>query len=57
LLYELLNRGLGPRLMKIGRPTLISSEAAAEWRARMEARASLEAPAALPLDVKLTSGK
>jgi predicted DNA-binding transcriptional regulator AlpA len=40
--YELLHRGCGPRLMKIGRRTLISSEAAAEWRARMEAGARAE---------------
>lgn len=36
-LYELIKEGRGPRLMKIGRRTLISAEAAAEWRAKMEA--------------------
>lgn len=34
--YELQKRGQGPRIMKVGRRTLISAEAAAEWRARME---------------------
>ena len=34
--YELVKRGQGPRLMKVGRRTLISQEAAAEWRKRME---------------------
>lgn len=34
----------GPRIMKVGRRTLISAEAAAEWRARMEAEtAAIEA--------------
>lgn len=36
-LYKLIKDGVGPRLMKIGRRTLISAEAAAEWRAKMEA--------------------
>ena len=35
--YALLKDGRGPRLMKVGRRTLITAEAAAEWRARMEA--------------------
>jgi predicted DNA-binding transcriptional regulator AlpA len=35
-LYGLLAEGRGPRLMKVGRRTLISTEAAAEWRRRME---------------------
>jgi predicted DNA-binding transcriptional regulator AlpA len=35
-LYKLIAEGRGPRLLKLGRRTLISSEAAAEWRARME---------------------
>ncbi len=34
--YALLKKGSGPRLMKIGRRTLISREAAVEWRQRME---------------------
>lgn len=34
--YELLKEGRGPRIMKIGKRTLISVEAAAEWRRRME---------------------
>jgi predicted DNA-binding transcriptional regulator AlpA len=36
LFYELMRQGKGPRTMKLGRRTLISAEAAAEWRARME---------------------
>ncbi len=35
--HKLVNEGKGPRLMKIGRRTLISAEAAADWRAKMEA--------------------
>jgi len=34
--YELIKQGRAPRLMKVGRRTLISQEAAAEWRRRME---------------------
>jgi predicted DNA-binding transcriptional regulator AlpA len=37
LFYKLLNEGKAPSLMKVGRRTLISVEAAAEWRRRMEA--------------------
>ena len=36
LFYLLLARGDGPRVMKVGRRTLVSAEAASEWRARME---------------------
>jgi predicted DNA-binding transcriptional regulator AlpA len=35
--YKLLAAGQGPRLMKVGRRVLISEEAAADWRASMEA--------------------
>ena len=35
--YELLKAGFGPRIMKVGRRTLISVEAAEEWCARIEA--------------------
>jgi hypothetical protein len=34
--YNLLKRGEGPAVMKVGRRTLISAEAATEWRRRME---------------------
>lgn len=34
--YKLLAEGRGPRLLKLGKRTLVSAEAAAEWRARME---------------------
>jgi len=37
-LYHLVNAGKGPRLMKVGRRTLISVEAAADWRREMEAK-------------------
>ncbi|NEX61731.1 hypothetical protein [Noviherbaspirillum galbum] len=36
--HKLVNEGKGPRLMKVGRRTLISTEAAADWRAQMEAQ-------------------
>ncbi len=36
MLYKLIKQGLGPRIMKVGRRRLISIEAAAEWRQRME---------------------
>lgn len=34
--YALLKANKGPRLMKVGRRNLISAEAAADWRKRME---------------------
>ena len=34
--YSLVKQGLAPRIMKVGRRTLVSREAAADWRARME---------------------
>jgi hypothetical protein len=37
LLYVMLRDGRGPRVIKAGRRTLISAEAAAAWRAKMEA--------------------
>ena len=42
-LYKLIGEGKGPRLMKVGRRTLISSEAAADWRAHMEAQTDQKA--------------
>ncbi len=36
LFYRLLREGCGPRVMKAGRRTLVSYEAAEEWRRRME---------------------
>jgi Helix-turn-helix domain len=38
-LYNLIGRGEGPALLKAGRRTLISGEAAAQWARRMEALA------------------
>jgi predicted DNA-binding transcriptional regulator AlpA len=34
--YKLIQQGLGPRVTKLGARTLVSAEAAAAWRARME---------------------
>jgi hypothetical protein len=34
--YNLLKYGCAPRLMKVGSRTLVSSEAAADWRRLME---------------------
>ena len=39
-LYKLWKQGKGPKKTKIGRKTLISEEAAAEWRARMESESN-----------------
>ena len=36
-LYDLWHTGTGPRVMKIGTKNLITNEAAAEWRASLEA--------------------
>jgi len=38
--YDLTRHGHGPRIIKAGNSTLISVEAAAEWRQRMEATAA-----------------
>lgn len=35
-LYKLLKAGKGPRIMKVGRRTYISREAADEWRRSLE---------------------
>jgi predicted site-specific integrase-resolvase len=36
--YNYLKAGLGPVIMKVGGRTLVSNEAAAAWRRRMEAQ-------------------
>jgi hypothetical protein len=36
-LYNLWRDGVGPKVMRVGRRTLISKEAAAAWRRQMEA--------------------
>jgi len=41
--YLLRARGDGPRIMKVGRRTLVTADAASEWRNRMERRATKEA--------------
>jgi len=38
LFYTLAKEGRGPRTAKIGRRTLVSHEAAEEWRRRMESK-------------------
>lgn len=35
--YQMLKNGTGPLIMKIGKRTLISNEAAQKWRAEIEA--------------------
>jgi predicted DNA-binding transcriptional regulator AlpA len=37
LFYIMLRDGRGPRIMKIGKRTLVSAEAAVEWRRNLEA--------------------
>ena len=44
LFYRLVKEGRGPRLTKIASRTLVSAEAAAEWRARMERETKQVAP-------------
>ena len=39
LFYNMLREGRGPRVIKAGRRTLISREAAEEWRRHMEGAA------------------
>jgi predicted DNA-binding transcriptional regulator AlpA len=38
--YRLMRRGDGPPVIKLGKATRISAEAAAEWRRRMERETS-----------------
>ncbi len=44
--YKLLSKGLGPTAIKIGTRTLITAEAAEEWRRRMERNAAIPVPEA-----------
>jgi predicted DNA-binding transcriptional regulator AlpA len=39
LLYKLIKAGRGPKILKIGTRSLITAEAAAEWRREMESAA------------------
>jgi predicted DNA-binding transcriptional regulator AlpA len=41
--YRLQKAGMAPRLMRVGRRVLVSAEAAAEWRRRMEAETESQA--------------
>jgi predicted DNA-binding transcriptional regulator AlpA len=43
--YELIKQGRAPRLMKVGRRTLISAEAAFDWRRRIEAETAADGSA------------
>ncbi len=43
LFYNLIREGKGPRIIKAGRRTLISKEAAEEWRRRRESTTLREA--------------
>jgi hypothetical protein len=43
--YNLIKHGRGPRIMKVGARTIVTDEAAADWRARMEAETVGEAAA------------
>lgn len=40
LFYKLQRQGNGPRIMKVGRRTLITPESSNEWRKRMEIAAT-----------------
>lgn len=40
--YNLMKRGEGPIVMRVGRRTLVSDEAAAAWRRRMETLAAAQ---------------
>jgi hypothetical protein len=40
--YVLLKRGDAPKIMKVGKRTLVSDEAAEAWRRRMEAPAGAQ---------------
>jgi hypothetical protein len=42
LFYLLQRDGSGPRLMRVGRRTLVTVDAAADWRRRMEAAQGLD---------------
>lgn len=44
LFYKLQRQGNGPKVMKVGRRTLITPEASQEWRKRMQEVARLLTP-------------
>lgn len=44
--YALLKTGRGPRVMRVGRRTLVSVEAAADWRRQVEQETAAAAPQA-----------
>jgi hypothetical protein len=43
--YKLMREGRGPQVMRVGARTLVSIEAAAEWRREMERASATIAPA------------
>lgn len=43
--YNLVKNGNGPRLMKVGRRTLITKEASSDWRKHMEEQTAQAATA------------
>jgi len=51
--FQLEKEGRGPRSMKIGRRRLITLEAAAEWRASMEAETETNRTGAAPVPVRV----
>jgi len=55
--FRLRRRGLGPRVMKVGARTLISVEAAADWRAERERAASPGAEPPAPLNPPAPKGR
>lgn len=40
--YQMLKEGTAPRIMKVGKRTLISNEAAQKWRSDIEALSNME---------------
>ncbi|MEI2676502.1 MAG: hypothetical protein V9G29_00755 [Burkholderiaceae bacterium] len=46
-LFELWKAGRGPKVMRVGRRVLITEEAGAEWRERMQAESVQPGPKAI----------
>lgn len=44
LFYKILKDGRGPKVVKLGRRTIITKESAAEWRSRLESESVRDAP-------------
>lgn len=56
LFYRMLAEGTGPVIMKLGRRTLISSEAAAAWRMEIEERSTREMAVRAAQTIAWTTG-